>query len=74
MSMWKKRPTCGPTHFCQNECIILIVEKSSPIIWTLLKVNYRPLGENSPNLVTLDESKLIGKRSEFKRLRSLENG
>jgi hypothetical protein len=32
-SLFKNRPKCSPTHFCQKQCIALAVEKSSPIMW-----------------------------------------
>jgi hypothetical protein len=44
-------------HFCQNECKTLTVENSGPenagCFCYFQKVNNRPIGENSPNLVTL---------------------
>jgi hypothetical protein len=45
--------------FCQTHKLTFSVEKSSPKIWALsvffnnAPVNYHPIGENSPNLVTL---------------------
>jgi hypothetical protein len=45
---------------CQNYCLTFTVGKSSPQMWTslvikkkLTKVNNHPMGEFSPNLVTL---------------------
>jgi hypothetical protein len=56
----KNSPKYSPTHFLAKYCISLTVENSSPkirativIFKKLLKVNIRPMGENSPNLVTL---------------------
>jgi hypothetical protein len=56
MSLWRNRPNCSPTSFFAS----FTVEKSSPIVWPTFvifkkqpKVNNRPIGENSPNLVTL---------------------
>jgi hypothetical protein len=47
-------------NFCQSQHILYNFGKSSTKIWTtfvifekLSNVNNRPLGENSPNLVTL---------------------
>jgi hypothetical protein len=57
MSVSKSRPKCTSTIFCQNK---YITGASSPKILRyfsnfqkLPKVNNRPMGENSPNLVTL---------------------
>jgi hypothetical protein len=61
MSLRKNRPKCSPIHFfCQKLYIIYTLVKISPTFWATsvifektLKVNKRPLVENSPNLVTL---------------------
>jgi hypothetical protein len=56
MSLWQNRPKCRPTNFCQNYYIIYTEEKNGAtfvIFIKLPKVNDRPLGENSPNLVIL---------------------
>jgi hypothetical protein len=52
------------THLCQNLFLNLSIELSSPNVWDasvvskfLPKVNNHPLGEYSPNLVTLIEMK-----------------
>jgi hypothetical protein len=73
---WKKtrvtRWDCGKIGqtvsqpvFCQNYCITLTVGKSCPVTLVIVKklpnVNNNPLGENSPNLVTLK------KRHKFRR-------
>jgi hypothetical protein len=57
----KSRPKSGPNQLLPELHTLLILrEKSSAKIWAafaifkkLPKVNTRPLGENSPNLVTL---------------------
>jgi hypothetical protein len=57
----KKSPKCSSTHFfLKNNLLSFTVNKSSPIIWAtsvifkrLSKVNNHPIGEKSPNLVTL---------------------
>jgi hypothetical protein len=66
LSLWKNRPACGPTHFCQYKYITYSVEKSSPIFLAtfviflkLPRVNNRPMGENLPNLVTLLKITLV---------------
>jgi hypothetical protein len=63
--------------FCQSQHIIYNFGKSSTKIWTtfvifekLSKVNNRPLGENSPNLVTL-LSNQIPELSIHKRVTSV---
>jgi hypothetical protein len=64
MSLWKNHPSCNP-FFCQNMYMLTPIHKkySSPnmsdtslILKELPKVNNRPLGENSPNLVTLTQT------------------
>jgi hypothetical protein len=30
MSLWKNRPKCSQTHFCQNQCITLTMRICSP--------------------------------------------
>jgi hypothetical protein len=49
-----------PKIFCENEYLTFTVENSTLKFWAtsvifkkLLKVNNHPIGENSPNLVTL---------------------
>jgi hypothetical protein len=60
MSLSKNRPKCSPSHILQNKYKNFTIEKSSPeilatfvIFKKLSKENNHPLGENSPNLVTL---------------------
>jgi hypothetical protein len=57
----------------KNYCITLTTEKSSQEIWAsfetfknLPEVSYLPLGENSPNLVTLVSSK-AGRPDAFEK-------
>jgi hypothetical protein len=56
----KNRPKFIPIYFHQTYCTTFTVAKKCPTIGAtsvmfikLPKVNYHPLGENSPNLVTL---------------------
>jgi hypothetical protein len=63
----KNRPKCekiaqndAQAVFSHNKNVPFVVEISSPIIWAisvtckkLPEVNSHPIGENSPNLVTL---------------------
>jgi hypothetical protein len=60
MSLGKNRQKCSLIHFWQNGCKTFALEKSSKKIQVtsdtlkeLPKVSNSPLGENSPNLVTL---------------------
>jgi hypothetical protein len=53
MSLWKKNAT---THFLSKLIHNFYLERkctASVIFKNLPKENYRPIGENSPNLVTL---------------------
>jgi hypothetical protein len=50
----KNRPNVAQPIFCQNQCINLSVKKTTSVVFNKLsKVNNHPMGENSPNLVTL---------------------
>jgi hypothetical protein len=54
----KVAQTVVQSIFCENQCITFTDEKSSPIIGAIFshklpKVDSHPVGENSPNLVTL---------------------
>jgi hypothetical protein len=64
MSLCKKnRPKCGPAHFCVKIIIELYRGKNpnpnfglTKYFKKLPKETNRPIGENSPNLVTLPET------------------
>jgi hypothetical protein len=59
--VWLKTAQNAALSVCfQNKCIIITAEKNQPKVWAtyvnfknLPKINNHPLGENSPNLVTL---------------------
>jgi hypothetical protein len=55
MSLRKNRPKCSPSHFCQNLNLEIDLWKkvTQNIFKKLPKENKSPIGENSPNLVTL---------------------
>jgi hypothetical protein len=64
MRLRKVAQTIAQSIFCENQNINFTVEKSSPIICAtsviftkLPKVNSHPIGENSPNHVTLVDTK-----------------
>jgi hypothetical protein len=62
MSLWKIRPKCSPTHFCEiHKNITYTAENKSLQIYKCyfwkfsrtFRVNNRPIGKKSPNLATL---------------------
>jgi hypothetical protein len=61
MSVWKNHPKCRQTHFFQFNAKVLPWNKVDQEFGLLLqlslpKVDNRPIGEKSPNLVNLDDS------------------
>jgi hypothetical protein len=72
MNLWKNLSKCSRTHFCHSEYITFIVQNSSPKIGLFLKlktqpkINNRPIAENWPNPVTLQEKE--GKKHNDKSL------
>jgi hypothetical protein len=59
MSLWQKRPKCGPTHFLSKWVQNINLGKSRPKMWAtsviqkLHRVKNYPMVENLSNLVTL---------------------